>query len=327
MENMTVSQVSKSLGISTRMLRYYEKAGLISSSRREGYSYRIYDDKAVSRIKQILLLRKLRIPVRQIEIILHNNNAIAAIEIFQQNMDELDKEITALSTIRDILNQFVDELSTTTALPLKSILPPDDTLLAAIESLDLISINFKEEQTGEKLMKADERLSKINDVRIIYLPPATVAASHYIGDDPELNANSLLDNFIMENALRKIKPDLRRYGFNHPNPVDETGFHGYEVWVTIPDDLNVPKPLVKKQFCGGLYAAHMIAFGNFNEWDAFLEWVMESEKYAFAGDLQDQEHMCGLLEEHLNFYNHIGLSDNELEDLQLDLLMPIKEKE
>ena len=161
MENMTVSQVSKSLGISTRMLRYYEKAGLISSSRREGYSYRIYDDKAVSRIKQILLLRKLRIPVRQIEIILHNNNAIAAIEIFQQNMDELDKEITALSTIRDILNQFVDELSTTTALPLKSILPPDDTLLAAIESLDLISINFKEEQTGEKLMKADERPSKI----------------------------------------------------------------------------------------------------------------------------------------------------------------------
>ena len=29
MEPMTISQVSKSLGISTRMLRYYEKAGLI----------------------------------------------------------------------------------------------------------------------------------------------------------------------------------------------------------------------------------------------------------------------------------------------------------
>ena len=34
MEEMTVSQVSRDLGISTRMLRYYEKAGLISSSRK-----------------------------------------------------------------------------------------------------------------------------------------------------------------------------------------------------------------------------------------------------------------------------------------------------
>lgn len=36
MKEMTVSQVSRSLGISTRMLRYYEKVGLISSFRREG---------------------------------------------------------------------------------------------------------------------------------------------------------------------------------------------------------------------------------------------------------------------------------------------------
>ena len=114
MEEMTVSQVSRDLGISTRMLRYYEKAGLISSSRKKGYAYRIYDETAVSRIKQILLLRKLRIPVRQIEVILNNTNAVAAIEIFRQNMEDLDEEITALSTIRDILNRFVEELSKTT---------------------------------------------------------------------------------------------------------------------------------------------------------------------------------------------------------------------
>lgn len=326
MNDMTISQVSRSLGISTRMLRYYEREGLIRSLRREGYSYRIYDDNAVTRIKQIILLRKLRIPVRQIEIILNNTNAIAAVEIFRQNIDELDEEITALSTIRDILNHFVEELSKAAEIPLKHIISQDDTILAAIESLDVISINFKEKQSVDKLKKADEHLSKINDVRIIYLPPATIAASHYIGDEPELHANSLIDNFVKEGALREIKPDLRRYGFNHPNPVDETGYHGYEAWVTIPDDMEVPEPLEKKQFCGGLYAAHMITFGNFNEWDAFLEWIMKDERYEFAGDLQDQEHMCGLMEEHLNFYSHIEQTDMDLEQLQLDLLMPIKEK-
>ncbi|MBT9779451.1 MerR family transcriptional regulator [Clostridium sp. MCC353] len=326
MKEMTISQVSQSLGISTRMLRYYEKAGLISSSRREGYSYRIYDDNTVTRIKQILLLRKLRIPVRQIETILNNTNAVGAIEIFQQNIDELDEEITALSTIRNILNHLVEELSKATELPLKNIISQDDTLLTTIESLELISINFKEEQTVDKLKKADERLSKINDVRIIYLPPAVIAASHYIGDDPELHANFLIEKFIKESSLRKAKPDLRHFGFNHPNPVDETGFHGYEAWVTIPDDMEVPEPLEKKRFCGGLYAAHMIKFGNFNEWGPFLKWVMKDERYEFAGDLQDQEHMCGLLEEHLNFYSHLEQPDLDLEQLQLDLLIPIKEK-
>lgn len=326
MEEMTISQVSRSLGISTRMLRYYEKVGLISSSRREGYSYRIYDNNAVTRMKQIILLRKLRIPVRQISIILNNTNAVAAIEIFQKNMEELDEEITALSTIRDILNHFVEELSKSTELPLKNLISQDDTLLATIESLSLISINFKEEQSADKLKKADERLSKINDVRIIYLPPATVAAAHCIGDEPELNANFLIDKFVKESALGKLKPDLRLYGFNHPNPVDETGYHGYETWVTIPDEMEVPDPLEKKKFCGGLYAAHMITFGNFNEWDSFLDWIMKNERYDFAGDLQDQEHMCGLLEEHLNFYNHIEQPDKDDEHLQLDLLMPIKEK-
>ena len=64
MEPMTISQVSKILGISTRMLRYYEKAGLIESRRKEGYAYRIYDENTVCRLRRILLLRKLRISGR-----------------------------------------------------------------------------------------------------------------------------------------------------------------------------------------------------------------------------------------------------------------------
>ena len=86
MELMTVSQVSRSLGISTRMLRYYEQAGLVESLRQEGYAYRIYDEKAVLRLKQILLLRRLRIPVRQIKAILLKEDAVAAIEIFRENI-------------------------------------------------------------------------------------------------------------------------------------------------------------------------------------------------------------------------------------------------
>ena len=326
MELMTVSQVSRSLGISTRMLRYYEQAGLVESLRQEGYAYRIYDEKAVLRLKQILLLRRLRIPVRQIKAILLKEDAVAAIEIFRENIRNLNEEMTALSVVKEILNHFVEELSRTAELPLEKILLKDDVLADSIESLGLISINFKEDQTMEKLKKAEAGLSRIGDVRIIYLPPSAVAAAHYVGDEPEIHVNEMLDRFVRETGLHRRKPDLRHYGFNHPNPTDATGFHGYESWVTIPEDMELPAPLVKKLFVGGIYAAHMISFGSFNEWDLLLNWVNSNEKYEFAGDMADQEHMCGLLEEHLNYISHVELANTEPEEFQLDLLVPVRER-
>ena len=326
MELMTVSQVSRSLGISTRMLRYYEQAGLVESLRQEGYAYRIFDEKAVLRLKQILLLRRLRIPVRQIKAILLKEDAVAAIEIFRENIRNLNEEMTALSVVKEILNHFVEELSRTAELPLEKILLKDDVLADSIESFGLISINFKEDQTMEKLKKAEAGLSRIGDVRIIYLPPSAVAAAHYVGDEPEIHVNEMLDRFVRETGLHRRKPDLRHYGFNHPNPTDATGFHGYESWVTIPEDMEVPAPLVKKLFVGGIYAAHMISFGSFNEWDLLLNWVNSNEKYEFAGDMADQEHMCGLLEEHLNYISHVELANTEPEEFQLDLLVPVRER-
>ena len=52
MELQTISQVSKTYGVSVRMLRYYEEEGLIESKRKEGYAYRAYDEAAIKRLQQ-----------------------------------------------------------------------------------------------------------------------------------------------------------------------------------------------------------------------------------------------------------------------------------
>lgn len=116
-------------------------------------------------------------------------------------------------------------------------MPSDDILLADIEVLGLVENTIKREQTLGNLQKADENLSRINDVRISWLPPAVVAAARHIGVKPEMHANFLLVRFVRESRLHIKKPDLRRFGFNHPNPAEETGFHDYEAWVTVPEDL------------------------------------------------------------------------------------------
>ena len=90
--------------------------------------------------------------------------------------------------------------------------------------------------------------------------------------------------------------------------------------------MEVCEPLVKKYFEGGLYAAHTIPFGAFEEWEMLDEWVNHSEKYKSNTGEKGPECMFGLLEEHLNYKNHVFLENTEPEDLQLDLLYPIQLK-
>lgn len=41
MEYLTIRQVSRDFGVSTRTLRYYEELGLLQSTRQEAYAYRV----------------------------------------------------------------------------------------------------------------------------------------------------------------------------------------------------------------------------------------------------------------------------------------------
>lgn len=321
----TITTLTRRLGISTRTLRYYEQIGLISSRRVEGYAYRVYDAQTCRRMEQILVLRALRIPLRQIGALLSYPETARAVEVFSKQAEELDAQITSLSTIRDILLRLMDALREKTCLRLTPELLEDERLLRAVAPF--MRTDKKEENVMENLRDAGKTLDKLTDrdVRIVYLPPATVAAYRYVGDEPEAHVSEVIDGFVRAHDLVRVKPDIRHYGFNAPNPVDETNFHGYEMWVTIPEDMDVPAPLEKKRFEGGLYAAKMIPMGAFEVWRRLAEWAGSSEKYEYRGDWNG-ENMFGWMEESLNYVTNVKLGNSEPEDLQLDLLLPIRKK-
>lgn len=327
-ELSTISQVSKLYGVSTRTLRYYEQIGLLESQRIEGYSYRVYDEENCLRLREIIVLRKLRIPLKQIELLLQNQNIAFIIGVFWENIQSMNEQITSLTLIRDILTRLVNELNlrTGTTVPLKML--TDETLQSMLDSIPLVQINLKEGSSMNELEKANEQLGKLSDrdVRIIYLPPCVVASYQYEGDDPEMHANQVIDAFVRDNDLVHKKPDLRHFGFNCPNPKDESGYHGYEIWVTVPETMEIPAPLVRKEFAGGIYAARMIPFGAFEEWDRLHHWVEENDTYEYKGNW-DSNIMFGWMEEHLNYVNHVYLENTEPEGFQLDLLYPLKEKD
>ena len=63
---MTVHEVSKLTGISIRTLQYYDKIGLFPPAEYTEAGYRLYDEKALSRLQIILLFRELEFPLKDI---------------------------------------------------------------------------------------------------------------------------------------------------------------------------------------------------------------------------------------------------------------------
>lgn len=142
---------------------YYEEEGLIESKRKDDYAYRVYDETAVRRLQQIIVLRKLQIPVKQISSILENQDALTTIGIFEQSIRELDEEITALSTIKSILKFLIDFLQEKANVSIQFDLLSDASVLQLVESLSFAKYKIKENLSMEDLNKANSTLNRLTD--------------------------------------------------------------------------------------------------------------------------------------------------------------------
>ena len=333
MELQTVSMVSKAHGISTRMLRYYEQNGLMTSQKMAGYSYRVYDNVAIKRLQQVIILRKLQIPVKQIRTIINNPDAETVVEIFKQNIQALDSEITALSTIKEILTGFINRLEEIANVNLNLDFLNGDSVLELSGTLSLVQKNIKEKFTMNELNQAAEIVNKLHNVRVVYLPPMTVASYRHVGgENPEENATKAVDDFVRSSGLLQTKPDLRQFGFDHPTG-EPDNHPGYEIMVSVPDDMNIPEPLVKKKLRGGMYAAYTVDIDGFESWLGMQDWVNESEKYRYDNDLARIQPAVAeincfggihlFLEERLNYYHNVQDINFDASEMQRDMLMPI----
>ncbi|MBD5500214.1 MAG: MerR family transcriptional regulator [Lachnospiraceae bacterium] len=67
---MTVKEVSNLTGISVRTLHYYDEIGLLKPTDKSEAGYRLYDDKALETLQQVLFFREFDIPLREIKAIM-----------------------------------------------------------------------------------------------------------------------------------------------------------------------------------------------------------------------------------------------------------------
>ncbi len=325
-KNLTVVQVSRRYDVSARMLRHYEKMGLITSSRVEDYAYRVYDEEAVERIRTILLLRKLRISLKDIAIILKDPARVQMLATLRRNVAEMDDQIASLTLIRNVIDRIADKCSARLA---SYRLMEDSEVLRYISILPAPAKNHVQEVVNmSDVNNASSILLGQPDVRVVLLPPYTVASFRCVGESPEEAVGEKTSRFVQASRLYDLKPDARMFGFNSPNPgVMDNGLYGYENWVTIPEDLELPEDAEKKCMAGGLYAVLAIKFPEFHRWQELVRWVEASPDYEPGGHT-GPENMFGGLEEHINWVYSAarGWPEDGVEG-HIDLMMPIKKRE
>jgi DNA gyrase inhibitor GyrI len=150
------------------------------------------------------------------------------------------------------------------------------------------------------------------EVKIIELPPFSVASLVRYGPSPEILAITALMTWAEQRGLLSVKPLPRFFGFNNPNPAAGSPNYGYEVWLTVDVGTASDDTVQIKPFSGGKFAVTRVTGVEniFNAWQNLVAWV-ETSPYKFG------ENLC--LEEHLTFMDLV--SD---ENLVLELYLPVE---
>ncbi|WP_368652525.1 MerR family transcriptional regulator [Ornithinibacillus sp. 4-3] len=112
----SIKQVADMSGISTRTLRYYDQIDLLKPAEFSDSGYRLYREKEINRLQQILLYRSLGIKLEQIHSILDDPafHTLTALEEHQRKLEaEKDKINQLLATVKKTIQYTKGEITMT----------------------------------------------------------------------------------------------------------------------------------------------------------------------------------------------------------------------
>ncbi|MHA6530783.1 MerR family transcriptional regulator [Paenibacillus sp. BAC0078] len=238
MKLMKITEVTEKFGISSRTLRYYEQVGLLRSERPPLEKYRFYDNININRLQQILVLRKMQIPIKDILRIYENQDMETLVQSFVKRIEEIDDEISTLSQLKSYVTDFLDAMNThgitqISALPL---------LYEKVE--DELFSRPKHDLSMETLNTISDKLAKPLDMDIVALSPMLAITS--IKTDNEQSEIDLFWEWISANQIPFGKPGSRT--------LFEYQYGGDIVFMQQLTARTEDCPFVCKEFEGGLFA-------------------------------------------------------------------------
>lgn len=317
---LKIGEAAALYGVSNRTLRFWEDAGLLKSCRMAN-DYRYYDEQNLKKIEQILLLRKIDLPIRDIQRIFVTGELSAAVGALEAHLKTTNRKADELGALGAAIGQLLAMLQADKSLRSESSLGVDDANAAETDASEAVVVRRLTSALKKVLSERAIGMSGIdtssNEVRIIRLPKLIVASYGVVSDTPEDDCWGKVGGLIKKYALDQ-ESGFRYFGFGFS---DDKGKYGYEMWVMVPEDLKVPEPFIRKEFPGGLFAALPANLSVIGErWDLLQDWIVNSEDFE-VDSCPEKMRYC--LEECLDY---VTFHAKETPDArrQLDLLSPVR---
>jgi DNA-binding transcriptional MerR regulator len=165
-----IKDVSSKYDITARTLRYYEDMGLLSSTRSDDYTYRMYDENAIRRLEQILILRKLNISIKDIQRVFNTLDSDVVLEVLGKKVQSIDDEVALLHELKEIVLDFIHEI--------KQVNFADNSDIKLLYNkakeieTQLVSIDYIGKPSNvNRLIEITEKLDKkVPDIMVVRIP-------------------------------------------------------------------------------------------------------------------------------------------------------------
>lgn len=311
-ELIKIRDVSSKYDISARTLRYYEDMGLITSTRSNDYAYRLYDEIAVKRLEQILILRKLNISIKDIQRVFNTSGSEVVLEVLGKKVDDIDGEVALLHELKEIVLAFIHQIE-------NADFGNDADVKVLYEKAkeiegQLINVSYSGNPSNKsRLFDVTEKMKKAPEVRIIQINPFKALSS---GLDTIDNVMGTFEQWQEEHNhfVKKLiygAPDFLWF----EEDMRAVWIWAVEDWVTEAD----VDPYEIIEFKGGLYAAAMSVDGdddiNGRVYEGIKKWL---ETSGFELDERPGHRtLCHMVNPTLEIKAALGYH-------QLDIYVPIK---
>jgi len=109
-ELIKITDMTGRYNITARTLRYYEDIGLLASTRSDDYAYRLYDEAAVRRLEQVLILRKLNVSIKDIQRVFCAPGSEVVLDVLGRKVSDIDDEVALLHELKEVILEFIRQI-------------------------------------------------------------------------------------------------------------------------------------------------------------------------------------------------------------------------
>lgn len=151
--------------------------------------------------------------------------------------------------------------------------------------------------------------------------PLRTIFAYAFTETPEQDAWKKIQSWAGPKGLLSKEKGTRVFGRN-TYPTDKPEPHGYELYITVEETIEVDEELTTGEIPGGLYAVleSTSLEGMAHSWPSLWKWLEESE-YEFTGWTKGEHGWVNGYEEHLNPFE-----DNPPNEWLFNLMIPVKKK-